>query len=113
MGTYNKYKSDISQGLKNKPKYLCNLIDENKLRMILNYFTNKSIISLNMDHMDDIDDKKVLISFMMSPIKDSIFFENIANNFDCHFSISLTAHITDKINISLLFCKCTSKYVFI
>ena len=114
IGTYNKYKADISQGLKNKPKYLCNLIDENKLPIILKYYTNKEYMSLNMDH---IDNKKVLISFMMSPIKDSIFFEGMADiighKYTCDFSISLTVPLTYEIGHSLFLCKYTSKVMFI
>ena len=105
--TYNTYKSDISQHLKNKPKYVCNLNDKSKLPMILNYFTNKKIMSLNMDH---IDNNKVLLSFMLSPYKDSVFFEDtadiISHSSDCHFSLSLTAPITDGVYKSLSLCKC-------
>ena len=108
VATYNTRKSDISQHLKDKPKCVCNLNDKSKLSMILNYFTTKTIMSLNMDH---IDNNKVLLSFMLSPFKESVFFEGMADivshSSDCHFSISLTAPITNEIYKSLCFCKCT------
>ena len=107
--TYNQHKSAISQHLKNKPKYVCNLNDVKKLPMILNYFTNKEIVSLNMEY---IENNRILLSFMLSPYKESVFFEDIADivspNSECNFSISLTAPITDEIAISLFFCKYTS-----
>ena len=109
VATYNSHKSAISQHLKNKPKYTCILNDKNKLQMILNYFTNKEIISLNMDY---IENNRVLLSFILSPFKDSVFFEDISHNSDCHFSISLTAPITDDIAISLFFCKYRSYIIY-
>ena len=102
--TYNQHKSSISQHLKNKPKYICNLNDIKKLPTILNYFTKKEIISLNMDY---IENNECLLSFMLSPYKDSVFFEDTSDSGECDFSISLTAHITDEIAISLFLCKCT------
>ena len=102
--TYNQRKSAISQHLKNKPKYMCNLTDQNKLPIILHYFTSKKIMSLNMDYSDN---NEFLLSFMLSPYKESVFFEDIGHNYDCHFSISLTSDITDVIGNSLFLCKYT------
>ena len=102
--TYNQRKSAISQHLKNKPKYICHLTDKNKLPTILDYFTNKKIMSLNMDYSEN---NEFLLSFMLSPYKESVFFEDIGHNYDCHFSISLTSDITDVIGNSLFLCKYT------
>ena len=106
IDTYNKRKSDIALCLKNKPKYKCKLNDENKLPVLLNYYTNKRIISLNMDY---IESNKYLLSFMLSPYKESIFFDDIANghNSDCEFCMAVTAPITDEICLTLFLCKYT------
>lgn len=101
--TYNKRKSDLALCLKNKPKYRCTLNDNDKLLLILSYFTSKNIMSLNMDY---IENDKCLISFMLSPYKESIFFKDIADGHsDCDFSMVLTSHLTDEISHSLFLCK--------
>ena len=104
VATYTAHKSAISQHLKNKPKYTCNLHDKNKYPSILNYFTNKEIMSLNMDYREN---NKCLLSFMLSPYKDSVFFEDTDYNSDCDFSLSLNVPISNDLAISLFFCKCT------
>ena len=101
INLYKECKSDISLHLKNKPKYMCTLNDKDKLPKILDYFVNEELMSLNMDHIDD--NKKVVLSFMLSPYKESIFFDDISPNSD--FSMSLTSPITDEIGHSLFLCK--------
>ena len=106
VNTYNTHDSAIAQHLKNKPKYVCNLMNKNKLPIILNYFTNKKIMSLNMEY---IENGRCLLCFMLSPYKESVFFEDmtdiIDHNYDCDFSMSVTADITDDIGHSLFLCK--------
>lgn len=107
INTYNQHKSAIAQHLKNKPKYICNLTDKTKLQVILDYFANKKIMSLNMDHVEN---NQRLLSFMLSPYKDSVFYDDvdlIGHNSDMDFCMSLTAPITDEISCSLFFCKYT------
>ena len=105
INLYNKQKFLFSQSLKNKPKYMCTLNDKEKLPAILDYFANEEIMSLNMDHIDNTISNKVVLSFMLSPFKESIFFEDISDNADCDFSMSLTTSITDEIGHSLFLCK--------
>ena len=104
--TYDKRKSDIKLCLKNKPKYRCSLNDRNKLPIIFNYFTNKKIVSLNMDY---IENNICLLSFMLSPYKESVFFNDIGhgNGSNCDFSMALTSPLTDEICLSLFLCKYT------
>ena len=106
VNTYNTHETAIAQHLKNKPKYVCNLINREKLPIILNYFTNKKIISLNMEY---IENNKCLLSFMLSPYKESIFFEDMTNvigpSYKCDFIMSVTADISDEIGHSLFLCK--------
>ena len=102
VNTYNTHELAIAQHLKNKPKYVCNLIKRDKMPIILNYFTNKKIMSLNMEYSES---NKCLLSFMLSPYKESIFFEDIGHNYECDFSMSVTADITEDIGHSLFLCK--------
>ena len=102
MASYNIHKSTISQHLKNKPKYTCSLINKNQFTTILGYFTSKEYMSLNMDYREN---SEFLLSFMLSPYKDSVFFEDIGDNSDRDFSISLTSHITYDMAISFFLCK--------